>query len=392
MANILFIAYDFPPILSPESIQVQRRAVTLANNGHKVFILTSHEEPLFEFIDKNLIQKSQNIKIYRTKKPLFEQFINFIFKILNITDRKFWWQYYALEQSKYIIEKNNIDIIYSHSTPLVDHLVALKLKRLFPALKWIAHFSDPWTLNPYIKYKNKFIKYINKKIEKKVLLESDIITLTSDRTKELFVKNFNFVKYKSYILPHVFDKKLYFKTNKKNKKIIITHAGNIYGLRTIKYLLEALYEIKNILYDRIEIRFYGKIKQEDMNLVTKYKLQNLVKVFNQVPYLESIKIISISDFLLLIDAPLNNSPFFPSKLADYIGTNKPIIALTPKNSTTFDILNNLSNNFFISPPDKKESIKVVFKKLLKFDNNISFKNVELYDMKNYDLLKEVFEK
>lgn len=389
MANILFISYDYPPVLSPESIQVNRRALTLAKNSHKVFILSIHYKPAFEFIDISLLQKHKNIEIFRTKKPFFEKALNFLSKLFGITDRKFWWQYYAFNHAKEIIENNGIDIIYSHSTPLVDHIVAYKLKKEFPKIKWIAHFSDPWTLNPYIKYSNSFVKKLNKRFEKNILLKSDTVTLTSEKTKELFLENYDFLNTKIHILPHVFDKSLFCLNRKKDKKIIVSHTGNIYGLRTIKYFLEALNEIE---INDIEFYFYGKIKESERKLIKKYGLQEMVKIYEQIPYLKSLEIISKSDFLLLVDAPLDNSPFFPSKLADYIGANKPIIALTPVNSASRDILKHIGNDIFMASPEKKEEIKYILRKLMNFDDNISFKNVKFYDMNNYTLLKEVFER
>jgi hypothetical protein len=36
-----------------------------------------------------------------------------------------------------------------------------------------------------------------------------------------------------------------------------------------------------------------------------------------------------ADLLLLIDAPMEMSPFLPSKLIDYVGSNVPVLAYTP---------------------------------------------------------------
>ncbi len=389
MANVLFIAYDYPPILSPEAIQVQRRALTLANNGHNIYVVTCHENAAFEFSDYTLISKHKNIKIIRTKKPFFEIGLNLFFKLFDLTDRKFWWKKFALNESKKIIRKFDIDIVYTHSTPLVDHLVGLKIKEHFPSLRWISHFSDPWTLNPYKKYKFNWQCRLNRYMEKKVYNQSDFITVTSNKTKKLFENNFLNLKSKIHVLPHTFDKSLFHTSKNNNEKIIITHTGNIYGLRTIKYLIEALVDLKDKI--NYEFRFYGKIKKEEMELVEKYDLSNVIKIFEQVPYLKSLKIISESDYLLLIDAPLENSPFFPSKLADYIGSSKPIIALTPFDSASVEILNDVNNNELMASSGSKEEIKNILQNL-KRNTKILFNNTKSYNMNNYNLLKEIFEK
>lgn len=387
MANILFIAYDYPPVLSPEAIQVQRRALTLARNGHKIYVITSHENPAFEFIDNSLINLHDNIVIFHTQRPLFEKLLNAIFKIIDITDRKFWWQYFSLVLAKKLIKEKKITILYTHSTPLIDHLIGLKLKRFFPYLTWIAHFSDPWTLNPYKDYKTNFQKQINESLEIKILQNCDTLTVTSTRTKELFEKNFSFLANKISVLPHTFDERLYTITKQKNMPKIVVHTGNIYGLRTIEFFLEALKAFK---LQNIEFHFYGKIKESELKLINQYSLHNIVKVYSQVPYLESLNIILSADYLMVVDAPLDNSPFFPSKLADYLGAKKPIIALTPKNSATHDILKNVNNANFIASSDSIEEIKHILQNLN--DPRQEYTNIEYYSMNNYDLLKDIFEK
>lgn len=215
----------------------------------------------------------------------------------------------------------------------------------------------------------------------------DILTVTSIKTKGLFIEEFNFLKNKIHVLPHTFDKKKYFKGIKKLDKKVVVHTGNIYGLRTLKYFLEALRELDLQNY---EFHFYGKVKMEEISLVEEYNLKNVIKIYSQISYLESLHVISNADYLMVVDAPLKSSPFFPSKLADYIGAKKPIIALTPKNSATCDILNSINNNKMIASSDSVNEIKKV---LLGLENKEkSYTNIDFYSMDNYNLLKEVFEK
>ena len=387
MSNILFIAYDYPPILSPESIQVQRRALSLANLGYNILLLTSHSNPAFEFIDDSLIEEHKNIKIFRTKKPFFEKGLNLFYKFFDLTDRKLWWRDIAFRESIKIIDNYDVDILYTHSTPLVDHLVGLKIKKKYNKLKWYTHLSDPWTLNPYKEYKFRWQFKLNRFYESRVFSSSDKITVTSDKTRKLFIKEFPFLEDKIEILPHTFNKKLFTKEKNRGEKRVIVHTGNIYGLRTIRYLLEALREFDGAF----EFRFYGKIKKEEIELISQYELSDVVKIYGQIPYLESLQAISKADYLLLIDAPLKNSPFFPSKLADYIGANKPIVALTPKDSASVEILNHIDNAEYIASSQSIEEISMVLEKLKEYKVK-SPKNIDFYNMDNLSLLKDIFGK
>ena len=209
------------------------------------------------------------------------------------------------------------------------------------------------------------------------------------KTKELFINEFSYLEEKTYILPHTFDQRLYTLSKKDtdNQNKIVVHTGNIYGLRTIKYFLEALKEYKP---KNIEFHFYGKIKDSELNLVNKFGLEDVVKIYSQIPYLDSLNVISSADFLMVIDAQLLKSPFFPSKLADYIGAKKPIIALTPLDSASVDILNHIKNNKYIASSENKEDIKKIFKNLEIEDGE--YVNIDFYNMNNFDLLKDIFEK
>ena len=380
--SVLFIVYDFPPILSPESIQVNRRAAALAKDGIKVFILTSHQKPLFENLDDDFEIKNKNITLIRTKKPPCEKILNIIFKLADITDRKFWWQFFAFRLGVNLVKKYNIKTLYSHSTPLVDHLVALKIKKQYPDINWIAHFSDPWSLNPYIKYKTRWQKRLNQKLEAKVLQGANTISVTSLKTKQLFEDNFTNVNIK--VLPHVFDSSLYGVKMIENR---VVHTGNIYGLRTIKPFL---YALKSSNIKKYEFYFFGRIKKDEEQLVKKLQLDNLVKIKEPIGYKQSLEEISKAEFLMVIDAPLENSPFFPSKLADYLGANRTIIALTTKNSTTVDILNFTNNSDFVANSNTQDEIEQLLHNLTTKKDK-KYKNLDYFDYKKTSAnIKNVF--
>lgn len=386
--KVLFVAYDYPPILSPESIQVQRRAIALAENGVEVFILTAHAMPQFEGIDPSLVKTHSRITVLQTKKPLFEKLKNIFFKFLEVTDRKLWWKYVAIEKAASIIKNEQIDTIYTHSSPLVDHLVGLDIKQQFPNVKHIAHFSDPWTSNPYVQYRFKWQEQVNRRLEQRIFSSADFVTVTSEKTKKLFHLKHHIELDRMGVLPHVFDSSCYRETTTNIDKVEIVHTGNIYGLRTIRYLLEAL---KAFDSDKYLFKFYGKVKPEEKELVMKMGLEHQIHIYDQVSYSESLDIISSADMLLVIDAPLAESPFFPSKLADYIGANKPIIALTPQDSTTADIVNRLSSHSLIADSGNMDEILALLKTLNSMDNFSIDKDILFhYDMKNFDMLKEVF--
>ncbi|WP_034632889.1 glycosyltransferase [Maridesulfovibrio bastinii] len=357
--SILFIAYDFPPILSPESIQVQRRALSLAKGGHKVHVLTSNSSADFEFMDHSLERTHENLIVHRVERVFFEKARHYLCAPLQLTDRKLWWKIPALKLAEQIVVDHGITRIYTHSTPLVNHLVGLDIVKIFPDISWTAHFSDPWTLNPYISYRTSLQRKANEHLERKVLDHVSCITVTSQKTRDLFINGFNLKSSKIRVLPHVFDPEMYPEPDKPAEKTIIAHTGHIYGLRTILPLIEA---VKAEKPQNIEFHFYGRIKENEREAAER-QTPGVFKFLDPIPFAESIAVLSRADILLVVDAPLKNSPFFPSKLADYIGACKPIAALTPSSSTTMDILASLSPEPLAADSGSAEGIRKLLRRI-----------------------------
>ncbi len=89
----------------------------------------------------------------------------------------------------------------------------------------------------------------------------------------------------------------------------------------------------------------------------------MIKFFDPVPYLDSIKVLSEADILLVIDAPLKDSPFFPSKLADYIGAGKPVVALSPLSSTTTQIVRDVQKDLLVADSADVPSICALLRRV-----------------------------
>ncbi len=377
--SILFIAYDFPPILSPESIQVQRRALTLAQNGHRVHVLTSCEKSDFEFIDSTLGKDHDNLTIHRTSKMPAEKWLHYICGGLEITDRKFWWKFPAANAAIKIISEFKIDTLYTHSTPLVNHLAGLTVKKCLRDVHWTAHFSDPWTLNPYISYRTKIQKHINKAYEDTIISGTDSLTVTSSKTKDLFIKGLNVNINKIKVLPHVFDPTLYQRKQSGSSKKIVAHTGNIYGLRSIAPFIKAVAKVQP---KNMEFHFYGRMRPTELKLAHE-KCPGHIKCFDPIPYLESLKVLTDADILMVIDAPLKDSPFFPSKLADYIGAGKPIVALTPPSSTTTEIIRDVQKELLVADSADISSIAALIRRIESADSSLLIENAQdAYNMNN----------
>lgn len=56
------------------------------------------------------------------------------------------------------------------------------------------------------------------------------------------------------------------------------------------------------------------------------------------PYNEALNYICAADILLLIEAPMKEGIFLPSKVADILGYHKPIFAISPQKGVMKDLI------------------------------------------------------
>ncbi|MEA2329376.1 MAG: hypothetical protein QOE68_4335, partial [Thermoanaerobaculia bacterium] len=81
-------------------------------------------------------------------------------------------------------------------------------------------------------------------------------------------------------------------------------------------------------------------------------IEDAVQFIGPVSYLESLDRMMAADQLVLIDAEFDDTNiFFPSKLVDYFGSGKPIIAITPPSGATARLLREAGAGESVSPRD-----------------------------------------
>ncbi|MGB7258621.1 MAG: hypothetical protein WBD48_11145 [Pseudolabrys sp.] len=213
------------------------------------------------------------------------------------------------------------------------HLVGLALKRKHPALRWLAHFSDPWSTNPFFKA-GPLLRALNCRQERDVLRAADRLLFTTEETKIDMSAGDPQIAAKSIVLPHCFDNAFYPQaTAVPQEKLRVRYLGAFYGNRTPEPLFRGLAELlarRPELTDKLQIELIGRIKPDVLNTGSRARLPAaLIKLVASVDYRASLALMREADLLLVVDAPSASSPFLPSKLVDYIGARRPILGITP---------------------------------------------------------------
>ncbi|MBF6650300.1 hypothetical protein [Methylobacter sp. BlB1] len=351
--RVLFVSIAFPPKSDSEGLQVAKYFKYLVKDPSlKIDILTSSDSTLFMSIDDNLKKLTdgyhQIIKVH-----FFEnKYINFLLRkidrdILNYPDSKFL--FYKKWKSVVKQIKFKPDVIYSRSFPLSSTLMAYYLQKHFK-VPWFLHLSDPWTLSPIHKLGK--AKQWNEKMERMCFENATCISFTSLKTIEVYSQKYPEFSSKILFFPNVFD------TEEKKQqeyifkdKIKVVYTGGLIADRSPEYLFKAIFKIQeeypNILSD-FEFIFAGALDRKNNALFAQYVPS--VSHRGVLFFSETIELQQSADLLLIIDTPFKNNSdalFFPSKLLDYMLAQRRILALTDKDSVTWNLVNGKLGNCLV---------------------------------------------
>ena len=261
------------------------------------------------FIDSGIVNQISKQKNSSLLKKIF---VNlglkikfFIDNLIAIPDDHWPWIISSYSSTNMIFEKYKPSLIIS-SFPISSHLIASRLKKLYPETKWIADFPDLWSQNhfyPYIKLRQNLDKYL----EYNSLKDCDkIITCMPGFAKTLKKIHSSRIEF----IPHCTDLELH---NKKQKQIIktedyiIRYLGTLYP-QQIKYLelfiksfenfIDYL-KIRNKSQIKIRVEFVGTTSSYLENLIYKNQYSSYFKILPKVSYEESLNLMHSAKILFL---------------------------------------------------------------------------------------------
>lgn len=358
--KLLLITYAFPPISAPESYLCAKALSALKD--FDVEVITIDPRGLGIAIDKSMLPfvgKHFKFVHYVSAPKWLGVNLFYMLRFLIVFPDRFSIFNSAMLEAALRINIDNFDVLMSWSQWHSVHLVAANVKRKFPGIPWIAHLSDPWADNPFLPRIPGFA-YVQRLIERAVIRVSDSIQFTTVETQKLVMRNYPEEYYsKTHVLPHCYVSSLYQQHGKVQRKInkwVIRYLGNFYGPRNPVNLARALSYLQRespFLLEGVTVELVGKWLGNERWLPCYEGVEGGLLVFRKpVEYYESLSLMCGSDLLLIVDAPFEQSVFFPSKLVDYIGANRPIFAITPEGACA-DILRKVGG-IIASPNSVKE--------------------------------------
>ena len=351
MPSLLFVSISFPPKNDPECLQAARYFKYLVQQkSFHIDVVTSARPTLFMPEDKSLLpylaghRQLLELPVWETKWSNFAlRKVGLDSVLFPDSKMTFHWQWKKVIRSL----QHKPDIIYSRSNPISSAFMATQLKNFYQ-VPWVMHMSDPWMISPL--KKNAGEKERQREYE--LIKNADAITFTTPATRNLYSTHYPDLQHRFTILPNVYDPedRIEFQPVQ-NPKFRIVYTGGLTEARSLSFLAAVLEKIElqdpNLLA-QLEIRVAGPRDRFNRRFFESNRFA-CMQHLGELTYQDALQLQRQAHYLMVVDSPTSavDAVFFPSKLLDYFLTGLPIMAITPQNSTTREILKDYMSNCFV---------------------------------------------
>ena len=367
--------------------EVSEKAIILKQKIFEPYQLAS-------FLSKNKTKKiSLGIIPNQKKQSFLDKTFLWIRGNLFIPDaRVFWVKPSVAFLEKYIVD-NNIDTIVTSGPPHSLHLIGLELKQKLN-LRWFADFRDPWTTIGYHKSLrlSSFAAKKHKALEHQVLNSADTIIVTSKTTKTEFQE---ITTKPIAVITNGYDKEEVEKQTL-DSKFSLAHIGSFLSERNPLILWESLVELIHEIPDfksHFEIKLIGAVSQEVLETLNQFGLNTYLNNLGYVSHSEAIAHQRKSQVLLLVEINSEDTKsIIPGKLFEYMVSNRPIVAIGPKDSDFAEIITNTNTGVFFDYSEKVKLKSVIldfYNQFLK--GKLQSNGVGLQNYSRRNLTKELVE-
>ncbi|GAA4808119.1 glycosyltransferase family 4 protein [Litoribaculum gwangyangense] len=311
------------------------------------------------FSKKSAKTISKGIISEEKKQSLIEKLMLFIRGNFFIPDARKSWVKPSVDFLQDYISKEHIDTIITTGPPHSLHLIGQELKNRL-GVKWLADFRDPWTTIGYHKQLKliRASKNKHKTLERQVLNNADQIIVTSFKTKLEFQQITN---KPIEVITNGYDneKTVDFKMD---TKFTLSHIGSLLSKRNPEVLWKVLNDIvkENVEFSKaVQVNLIGFVSEEVLNSIHNYNLSNYINNIGYISHNEAVVYQKKSQVLLLIEINSEETKcIIPGKLFEYMVSNRPIVAIGPKDSDVEKIINETNTGSYFNYTDY-ESLKSI---------------------------------
>ncbi|WP_074307091.1 glycosyltransferase [Singulisphaera sp. GP187] len=265
---------------------------------------------------------------------------------LLLPDPAIGWLPFAVRAALRAVKHHQCDAIYSTSPPLTTHLIGMIIKRR-TGLPWVADFRDPWRNNPFRNNPHRMLDRLDALLEERVVNTANRVICNSETVREDFVRRYRSLASRFVTIPNGFDPDDYAKLEPVrpvgHDRLVLTHAGYFYGPRRPEPIIQALRPLREMMGARVPcLQLIGPPFYRGQHLreiAERNGGDEMVLVTGELPHQQALQRMKGSDILLVVGIAGKGAELqVPGKLFEYIGVDRPLLALAPQHSAIADII------------------------------------------------------
>lgn len=287
-------------------------------------------------------------------------------------DRQCGWHAQAVRQALKISEKNVPDVIFATGGPWTSFLVGCTLaKQLKRPL--VLDYRDPWNCNPYYSFSSPWLTKKSRKMEEQVCGSAGHVIANTEELHDRLLAEYPALRNRCSWIPNGFDQDVFPVEQAviEESNVVsmvggyeLCHFGTVYGKRTPRVLLRAMWEMfrdRDLKPEAVRLRFVGgwdTTDQECEQYAVDLEQHGFLRREPPMSHSLCLREMKRSSALLVLqpDSPLQ----VPAKIYEYVATGRPLLLIGGEGATA-----NLVNRHTlgISSPNQIVSIKVLLNEL-----------------------------
>jgi glycosyltransferase involved in cell wall biosynthesis len=340
--RVLVVSFFAPPQPEAAALRIQYLADYLPRFGWELVLITRPYLAKARKLSSVERKADRGLAwtIWKAKaKSFVRPFLGFYQSTFFFPDQTVFWVLPALRRALRTARRERIDAILTSHGPATEHLIGFVLATIL-GVPWVADYRDLWHGNPFIKWgpiHNKLALLL----ERFVVSRATVLTAVAGLSDQLLSVH----KRRPTVIPNGFDAAIWESIPDTSPSVFrICHAGRTYGESdSIKLLLLSIARLRgqgDPVGCDAELVFYGPDSQFILDLAESCGLANVVRVCGIVDRRTALIAERGSAVLLILVGWRGDMPRMQgSKVLEYMGAGRPILALGPAESVVGEILN-----------------------------------------------------
>ena len=260
-------------------------------------------------------------------------------------DRQCGWKMPAVRRAQGIAEKDVPDVIFATGGPWTSFLIGDTLAKYFNC-PLVLDYRDPWNCNPYYSFSSDILTRKSRAAEARICQAASHVIANTEELRERLVAEYGDLRDRCTWIPNGFAREVLtpeqispgpMDTSSTSLGYELCHFGTVYGKRTPRVLLQAVWELfqnDQLQPETIRLRFVGGWDTTDRDCeryAVDLEKQGFLRREPPISHAACLREMQRSSVLLVLqpDSPLQ----VPAKIYEYVATGRPLLLIGGEGAT-----------------------------------------------------------